>query len=201
MIKKSAFILLMLFTVSKATAVKTKGYYVDQTNDTNWVTLDVPMGPLNSGPQYEFMNFRIKGWDKVQKRIKLKPSMAKEIVFFFNDTRIRLISTFNRAEFAQISYLYDMFVILDRDGPLKLYRYYVSSNANTFPTARIATRMLQKEGQPILIMRSDFIKSTFTKEFPEYFKECNYIIEQHKKRKYNCDNLNVIVDDYVNHCE
>ncbi|MEO8472593.1 MAG: hypothetical protein ABI477_10370 [Chryseolinea sp.] len=192
---------------SHAEAKKVEGKIIRRTG-TETVIFNVPFKLLSSRPDIERMQYRIRYYDKFGKKMILKPGEAEEIQFAYKNEVVRMISisndlglqgTFSRSTF--------VFLRLEIDGPLRLFKYYQTSSNNTgYYGAGISTGggtyttenlYLQKEGQKLKRPRT----LNFRKDMADYLSDCPALVDRIRDKDFKRKDLEFIVMFYNKQCQ
>lgn len=100
------------------------------------VTFNVKIPFLGGEPSFERMQYRIKYFDEAGKKHTLRPDDATEIQFEFEGQPVRMISCRNNLGLGNMfSTSSNIFLKLEIDGPLRLYRYYYRQTSGGMHTA------------------------------------------------------------------
>ena len=110
----------------KLEARKTEGKIIFE-HDTIDVVFNIPIRFLSQEPNYEKLQQKVKYFDAAGKKISLHPDEAKEIQFKYENENIRMLSRYNSLGLGNIFMMgTNIFLKLEIDGNLKLFRYYYS---------------------------------------------------------------------------
>ena len=188
-----------IFNLTAASAVHLKGYYISTANDTVKTVFVVPVyinEDEDSIPDIEAIQTGLKYLDASGKKQKLKPEMARELVFQINGHNIKLVHfNINNAASTQ-NYI---FIEQLKQGKVNLFRYYKSysnvvSGTGSFQgrSAQIPKYLIEKKPENPFLLES----SAFAKKMAAYFS--NYsdlaLAISNKTLKYN--DIEKIVDTY-----
>ena len=177
-------------------------------NDTVDVIFKIPFKLLTQEPNYEKIQSKIKYYDSNGNKITLKPSQAKEIRFNDGFFEVRMLSRYNSLGLGGLFSIHNyIFLKLETDGYLKLFRYYYTQHsAGTYNSTtgtmtggysyNVESYILQK-GDSELVRPSGYM---FRKDMKEYFSDCPELSKKIEDRELRKDDMESIVRYYHLHC-
>jgi len=197
--KKIIFCILIIhvFSVGYLKAENFEGFIITKNNDTLKATFDIPVLLFTKKIQFERIQSSIKVFDKNNESRKLNPKLVKEIVFTYQNKKVRMISKHTKIEEDSVYIFYRLLI----DGKLKLYKYYyyVASpgmNGMVGFGGVASDFILEKEGGKLFSPRS----LSFRKDMNEYITDCGELMKKINDRVYGRDALEKIVTEYNNKC-
>lgn len=207
--KKTFFLLAFGFISSvQLFAAKIDGYFITKNHDTVNVTFKLPVGFISQIPNYQRIQYKIKYYDKFSgKKITLLPADVLEIGFQYGNAVIKMLSRSNNFSNGPFSYSSHIFLRLEIDGPLKMFRYYYTqSSPGHFNGAtgamtggysyNVEQYVLQRGDEPLKWPRS----WSFRKDMKEYFSDCPALVEMIDKREFRKNEVEAIVEFYNSKC-
>jgi hypothetical protein len=204
-------LLLITFMVASlyAEAKKIKGIIIVN-NESHEVTFDIKVPLFHGEPNFERLQYKVRYYDENGKRQTLRPDKADEIRFNYDGKEVRMISCSTRLGDTEInSARKRIFLKLEIEGQLRLYRYYYvdykSTYNNTSPTgagsAVPATSIddifiFQKGGGPLKQPET----MRFKKDMLEYFKDCPQLQDLIESKDFRRKEIEAIVLFYNHNC-
>jgi hypothetical protein len=199
-------ILLTLAFLSEAEAKKVKGRIIFK-NDTLEVTFNLK-STIWGKIDYEKVQYQVKYYDTNGKKIKLLPDDALEIQFYDADQEFRMLSRYNSLNDGRIfSKSKSIFLALEKDGELKLFRYYYSQASpgmyngatGTFQATNFYTvdKYILQKGNGELKRPKDL---NFKKDMASYFSDCPELAEKILSKSFVKNDLEFIVAYYNSNC-
>ena len=117
-------ITLLVATSSQAFAKKIQGAIIAN-GESREVTFDIKVPLLAGEPNFERIQYKVRYYDETGKKRTLRPDDADEIRFAYEGMDVRMISCLNTVGGGSIFFTGSrIFLKLEIDGPLKLYRFY-----------------------------------------------------------------------------
>lgn len=202
-------LLVALVATGSAEAKKIKGFIIFG-RDTVEVTFKVSVGLFASEPSLERMQYKVIYYDGNGKRNVLRPDMAKEIRFAYKGKEIRMLSRSTLGiDFADVLMLdTDIFLKIEVDGPVKLFRFYSTrqSGGNMNPTTGMMTGTMSYSVERFLLQKgSGMLKRpktlTFRKDMKEYFGDCPELVSKIESKEFTKNELFSIVSFYNAQCK
>lgn len=171
------------------------------------VTFNVKIPFLGGEPSFERMQYRIKYFDEAGKKHLLRPDDAAEIRFEFEGQPVRMISCRNNLGLGNMfSTSLNIFLKLEIDGPLRLYRYYYRQTSGGIYTAgggytpgtsyTVENFVFQKGDGPL--KRSD--GWGWRKEMLKYFSDCPALASLIESKELRKREVEAIVMFYNDKC-
>jgi hypothetical protein len=207
--KKTFFLLVFgILSCSYAFAAKIDGYFITNKHDTVNVTFKIPVGFISQIPNYQSIQYKIKYYDKASgKKITLRPEDALEIGFRYGNVAIKMLSrsySFSNNPFSNDG---KIFLRLQIDGPLKMFRYYYTqSSPGHFNGAtgamtggysyNVEQYVLQRGDEPLKWPRT----WSFRKDMKEYFSDCPALVEMIDSKEFRKNEVEAIVEFYNSKC-
>jgi hypothetical protein len=196
----------ILVTSLAVSAKKIEGTIFFLDNRELKVTFFVPVNFLTQEVTFQSIQNKIKYLDSSGERITLRPSQAKEIRFVYMGESIRMLSRPN-ASFSVFSFDSSIFLKLEIDGPLKLFRYYQKQQSAGFGNPSmgsyspgyaytIESNILQKGNGEL--MRPTGI--SFRKDMAIYFSDCPELVNKIQEKEFKRGDMEAIVNTYNRNC-
>lgn len=172
------------------------------------VTFDIKVPLLADEPNFERTQYKVRYYDESGKKHTLRPDDADEIRFKYGGMEVRMISCANTlgggSIFATASRI---FLKLEIDGPLKLYRYYfkqASPGSYGGPGGGYSTGMSYTVDNLIFQKGDGPLKQPRTlgwkKDMLEYFTDCPALRERIEAKDLRRREIEAIVVYYNQHC-
>lgn len=195
MIKKLLFNLAFLLFLTTVNAGKIDGIIL-KGSDTIKVKFNIPMGLISGEPIYEKIQHKITYFDASGKRKTLKADDATEIRFDINGNTVRMLSRLNSLGLGNIfSSGTNIFLKLEIDGPLKMFKYHFTSNQGG--AVYLDSDFILQKGNDVLMQPSIF---SFKREMTEYFSNCPKLVEKIESKDFRKKHLEEIVNYYNSEC-
>jgi hypothetical protein len=199
-------IILLIVISLHAYGRKIKGVIISNGRTLD-VMFDIKVPFLAGEPNFERTQYRVRYYDQTGKKQTLRPDDADEIRFDFDGMQIRMISVPNTigagSLFANAT---KIFLKLEIDGPLRLYRYYYKQSTGGsfgtgggyYPGATYTADNLifQKGNGPLKQPRSIGWK----KDMLEYFSDCPDLRERIESKDLRRKEIEAIVLYYNRQC-
>ena len=171
------------------------------------VTFDIKVPLLAGEPNFERTQYRVRYYDDSGKKQTLRPDDADEIRFDFEGMQVRMISVSNTLGAGSIfSNVRKIFLKLEIDGALRLYRYYYKQSTGGsfgaggayYPgTSYTADNLIcQKGNGPLKQPRS----LGWRKDMLDYFNDCPALRERIESKDLRRKEIEAIVIYYNQQC-
>jgi len=172
------------------------------------VTLDIKVDWLAGEANFERLQYKIKYYDETGKKQILRPVDADEVIFDYEGQEVRMISCTNSLYNVDIfSSSAKIFLKLEIDGPLRLYRFYYKQSSPGFyngaaggytggATYTVDNFVFQKGRGPLKQSRG----SGWRKDMREYFSDCPSLAQQIENKDLGKREIEAIVMYYNNNC-
>jgi hypothetical protein len=172
------------------------------------VTFDIKVPFLVDEPNFERIQYKVRYYDESGKKQTLRPDGADEIRFEYEGMEVRMISCPNTLGGGSIfSTASKIFLKLEIDGPLKLYRYYYKQSTPGYyggagggysPGASYTSDNLifQKGNGPLKQPRT----LAWKKDMLEYFSDCPALRERIESKDLRRKEIEAIVLYYNQNC-
>jgi hypothetical protein len=172
------------------------------------VTFDIKVPLLGDEPNFERIQYKVKYYDESGKKQTLRPDDADEIRFDYEGIAVRMISCVNTTGGGDIfSTSKKIFLKLEIEGPLRLYRYYYKQSTGGFyngagggyspGTSYTADNFIfQKNYGPLKQPRS----LGWKKDMLEYFSDCPALRERIESKDLKRREIEAIVLYYNQNC-
>lgn len=171
------------------------------------VTFDIKVPLLSDEPNFERIQYRVRYFDHFGKKQTLRPEDADEIRFNYLGMDVRMISCANTFDAGSIfSSSPKIFLKIEIDGPLKLYRfYYTQTTGGSFNagggyapgmTYTVDNLIFQKGNGPLKRPRSIGWK----KDMLEYFSDCPALRDRIESKDLRKKEIEAIVMYYNQNC-
>jgi len=207
-IKQIAFLLFLVSIAGiQAEAKKIQGQIITASDTLN-VLLNIPFKWTTGEPYYEKIQQKIVYFDASGKKIKMRPSEAREVRFTYGKETIRMLSVYNSLMMGSV-FVSDprIFLRLRIEGTLKLFTYYdtKSSGGMYNPGAGMMMggysynreyNILQKKNEAL--MKPTWI--SFRKDMISYLSDCKELLPKLENRDLKSSDMAEIVRFYNSHC-
>jgi hypothetical protein len=171
------------------------------------VTFDIKVPFLGGEPNFERTQYRVRYYDDSGKKQTLRPDDADEIQFEFDGMKVRMVSVPNTIGAGTLfSSTTKIFLKLEIDGPLRLYRYYYKQSTGGsfgagggyYPGATYTADNLifQKGNGPLKQPRS----LGWKRDMLEYFSDCPALRERIESKDLRRKEIEAIVFYYNQQC-
>jgi hypothetical protein len=189
----------------EAKKIEGKIFFADGTVD---VTFNIPIKFFTQEPNYEKLQYKVKYFDSTGKKFVLRPDNAKEIQFKYDFENVRMLSRYNSLGLGNIfSMSTNIFLKLEIDGKLKLFKYYytqsspgwynASTGAITGGYSYSVERYILQKGYGELKRPKSL---TFRKDMVEYFSDCPSLVKKIESKDFRKNELEFIVNYYNSNC-
>ena len=171
------------------------------------VLMSVRIPWLANEPSFEALQCRIKYFDVQGKKHILKPEDADEIRFEHNGMQVRMISVSNTIGAGRnFSIGRKIFLKLEIDGPLRLFRYYYRQSSPGMmtrgggftpgPTYTVDNLLFQKRNGPLKRPKG----MGWKKDMLEYLSDCPALTDMIEGKEFKRRDVEAIVMFYNQHC-
>jgi hypothetical protein len=172
------------------------------------VTFDIKVPLLADEPNFERIQYKVRYYDESGKKQTLRPDDADEIRFQYEGTDVRMISCINTLAGGGIfSSASNIFLKLEIDGPLRLYRYYYKQSSPGFyggggvgyspgTTYTVDNLIFQKGNGPLKQPRAMGWKRDMT----DYFSDCPALRARIESKDLRRKEIEAIVMYYNQNC-
>jgi hypothetical protein len=172
------------------------------------VTFDIKVPLLADEPNFERIQYKVRYYDESGKKRTLRPDDADEIRFRYEGMDVRMISCFNTLGGGSLfSTASKIFLKLEIDGPLKLYRfYYQQSTPGYYGGAgggyspgmnyRVENLVFQKGNGLLKQPRA----LGWKKDMLEFFSDCPALRERIESKDLRRKEIEAIVIYYNENC-
>ena len=173
------------------------------------VTFQIKVPLLGAEPNFERIQYKVRYYDETGRKRTLRPDEADEIRFEYGGMTVRMISCPNTLGGGSIfSTASNIFLKLEIDGRLKLYRFYQTqttpghfgggAGAGYSPgmTYRIDNLIFQKGNGPLKRPRT----LGWKKDMLEYFSDCPALRERIESKDLRRKEIEAIVMYYNQNC-
>jgi hypothetical protein len=172
------------------------------------VMFDIKVPLLGDEPNFERTQYKVRYFDENGKKQTLRPDDADEIQFEYEGLPVRMISCPNTIGGGNIFLASSrIFLKLEIDGPLKLYRYYykqttggnygVGSVGYSAPMAYTVDNFIFQKGNGELKQPRTL---GWKKQMLEYFDDCPGLRERIESKDLKRREIEAIVIYYNEHC-
>ncbi|MFB6317084.1 hypothetical protein [Saccharicrinis sp. FJH54] len=207
---KKIYLLLTLIVVFaiQINAKNLKGKIITG-SDTSTVMFKIPKGFLSTQISYEKLQKKVKYFDVDGTKKILRPENAEEFRFMYKGKEIRFLSRRNNLYLGgAFSIRPRLFLKLEVDGKLKLFKYYGSQNSSgSFGASsggmyggvsmNTVDNILQKgDGD---LMQPNFYR--YKKELKEFLNDCPELCEKIDNKELKKRDLEEIVRFYNENCK
>ncbi len=197
--KKTFFFLVLLVAVhANAVAKKIEGTIIFENGVERTVTFKIPFRLLSGHADYERLQHRVRFFDK-GKELVLKPGEASEFRFSYQNETVRMVSIRHSGLEGLFSGDNAIFLKLEMDGHLRLYRLYetrVSGGYDSSHPHQTEEYYLQKKGGALKRLKA----FSFRKDMADYLSDCPSVADKIKDKDFKRRDLEVIVIAYNKDC-
>jgi len=198
-------IVLMLANITEAKKIEGKIYFI---NDTLDVILKIPINVFSKEIYYEKLQYNIKYYDSAKNKVVIKPDQVEEIRFIYQDEEVRMLSRYSTLRLESVfSKNYKIFLKLQIDGKLKLFKYYHTESSpviynsssevmNEGFSNQVDKAILQKGDEELVRIKA----LTFRRDMMEYFSDCQEISQKIGNKGYRKKDIETIVNFYNSYC-
>ena len=190
--------ILSIFFLSDASARKVKGFYLNNTYDTSYVTFEIPIIAPND-VDFRYLHDGVAFWLDDKKKQIIKPHDAKEVVFTYNKEEVRLISCqdyLNLSKKVVKKPTHFIFLKLEVEGSMCLYSYTYTQHVSMDFDYK-ATIMIFKRKNDLLFVPKPMSQ---IRSLKKYFEDCPKILERLKKNDFNKGDEIEMVKMYNKNC-
>lgn len=172
------------------------------------VTFDIKVPLLADEPNFERIQYKVRYYDESGKKQTLRPDDADEIRFDYLGMEVRMISCVNTLGGGNIfSTSSRIFLKLEIDGPLKLYRFYFKQSTPGYyggaggafspgATYTVDNLIFQKGNGPLKQPRT----LGWKKDMLDYFRDCPALSELIESKDLRRKEIEAIVLYYNRNC-
>ncbi|RAV99282.1 hypothetical protein [Pseudochryseolinea flava] len=171
------------------------------------VMFDIKVKLLYDEPNFERIQFKVRYYDEAGKKQTLRPDDADEIIFDYEGMEVRMISCENTIGGNIFSSSKRIFLKIEIDGPLKLYRYYYTQTSPGFSggagggytpgtSYQMENLIFQKGDGPLKQPRT----LGWKKDMLEYFSDCPALRERIEQKDLRRREIEAIVHYYNSNC-
>jgi len=205
--KLSILMLLMIGALVQGQAKNFKGYVIYPNQEKTEVLVSVPMIQFSKRPDYQEMQSKIT-IIKDNSPFGITPDQVLEVAFTYDEVLIRMISVRDELKLTSpFANLANVFLKLEEEGAVRLFRYYQVSNApgaynnqsgmSTANNARVADRfVVQRSNGPLVRLEG----TSFKKDVAKFFHDCPDVIKRVKDKEYKKEDLELVVKRYNKVC-
>jgi len=205
--KRISLFLLLIIMAFHIHARKVPGVIISK-GESRQVTFDIKVPWLDDEPNFVRIQNRVKYYDESGKKAILRPEDADEIIFDFDGMEVRMISCVNTIGGVNIfSSSEKIFLKLEIDGPLRLYRHYYKQTSPGYyggagmgysagSTYTVENFIFQKGNGPLKQPRS----LGWRKDMLEYFNDCPSLRELIESKDLRRKEIEGIVMFYNRNC-
>lgn len=199
----SFWIVFVLILANEAEAKKIDGKIFFK-NDTLEVIFKIPINIFSKEINFEKLQYKIKYFDSAKNMVVIKPDQAEEIRFFYQAEEVRMLSRYSTRRLkSAFSKNYKIFLKLEIDGNIKLFKYYhtessplMYNSSSELITEGISYQVdkcfLQKGSQELAKIKG----LTFRKDMMEYFNDCSELSQKIENKEYRKKDIESIVNYY-----
>jgi hypothetical protein len=196
---RSLILIVTLVTTSLFAYGKKVGGTIMFKGESRNVTFDIKVPLLGSEPNFERIQYKVKYYDENGKKQTLRPDDADEIWFDYDGGEVHMISCENTLG-GIFSISNKIFLKVEIDGPLRLFRYYYKQRMSTgLPggTVYVADDFIFQKGNGPLKQPKAW---GWKKDMIEYFSDCPGLRERIEKKDLNRREVEAIVLYYNSNC-
>jgi len=199
--------LLMIGALVQGQAKNFKGYVIYGNQEKVEVLVSVPLIQFSKRPDYQEMQSKIT-IIKDDSPFGITPDQVVEVAFTYDEVLIRMISVRDELKLnSPFANLTNVFLKLEQEGAVRLFRYYQVSNApgaynnqsgmSTANNSRVADRFVVQRGNGPLVRLEGM---SFKKDVAEFFHDCPDVIKKVKDKEYKKEDLEMVVKRYNKVC-
>lgn len=204
---RTLLVIVVLAASVNVYAKKIPGLIISK-GESREVMFDIKVKLFDGEPNFERIQFKVRYYDENGKKQILRPDDADEIIFDFEGMEVRMISCPNTiGGGGMFSSSSRIFLKIEIDGPLKLYRYYYTQTNAGFnggaggvytPTTsyQVENLIFQKGIGPLKQPRS----LGWKKDMLEYFSDCPELRERIENKDLRKREIEAIVNYYNANC-
>lgn len=177
-------------------------------NDTVDVIFNIPILSSTEEPNYTVLQQEVKYYDSTGKKMVLKPENAKEIQFDYDNGSVRMLSRYDSLVVVASKKNRNLFLKLEADGKVKLFKYYYQqiSGGRYYASTGTWGGSYYCMEEIYIMQRGDgaFKKPrslAFKKDMIAYFSDCPELVKKIENDEYSKDHLEYIVNYYNVNCE
>jgi hypothetical protein len=196
--KSILFVLIMGMCTLFARAEKLTGKIISE-GKSKEVTFDLEV-PL-SDYDLEWMQYKVKYFDENGQRKSLKPTEAEEIQFEHEGRPVRMISCVNPGLGLKFFKGKKIFLFLEVDGPLRLYRfYYTTGENNVGPTPKEIVTQYKHVYQKLQYRVVEPAGITWKPDMMKYFAECQEVVDKIDQKEFRKEDAIAVAELYNEKC-
>lgn len=174
------------------------------------VNFEIKVSFIAGEPNFERIQYKVKYYNDAGKKVTLRPEDTDEILFYFGGVEVRMISCENTLSSGNIFITSKrIFLKIEIDGPLRLYRFYYSqmspgvggapggafpNNTSTYHT--VNDFIFQKGNGELKSPRT----LGWRKDMIEYFSDCPALRERIESKDLRRKEVEEIVKYYNIYC-
>jgi hypothetical protein len=203
---RSLILIVALVTSSLFVYGKKVGGTIMFKGESRNVTFDIKVPLLGFEPNFERIQYKVKYYDENGKKRTLRPDDADEIWFDYDGGEVHMISCPNTLG-GIFSTSNKIFLKVEIDGPLRLFRYYYKQRTSGYGTPGSAgfsggtvyvadDFIFQKGNGPLKQPKAWGWK----KDMIEYFSDCPGLRDRIEKKDLNRREVEAIVLYYNSNC-
>lgn len=194
------FLILLVTLFANVIAKKIEGTIIFENGTKRTVILKIPFRLLSGRADYQRLQNRVKFFDNGEKMV-LKPGEASEFSFSYRNEIVRMVSVPNSGLEGLFAKNNAIFLKLEMDGALRLYRFYATRTAagggyGATYSYQTEDYYLQKKGEALKRPKG----LLFRKDMEEYFSDCPSVADKIKDKDFKRRDLEAIVMYYNKNC-
>jgi hypothetical protein len=196
---RSLILIVTLVTTSLFAYGKKVGGTIMFKGESRNVTFDIKVLLLGSEPNFERIQYKVKYYDENGKKQTLRPDDADEIWFDYDGVEVHMISCSNTLG-SIFSTSNKIFLKVEIDGPLRLFRYYYKQRMPTGASGSavyVADDFIFQKGNGPLKQPKAW---GWKKDMIEYFSDCPDLRERIENKDLNRSEIEAIVLYYNSNC-
>jgi hypothetical protein len=206
--KRFTFLIVIVLMIANETEAKKIEGKVLFKNDTLDVIFKIPINIFSKEINFEKLQYKIKYIDSAKNTVVIKSNQAEEIRFLYQDEEVRMLSRYTNDRLENVfSNNYKIFLKLEIDGKIKLFKYYQTesspvmyNSSSDLITEGISYQVdkcfLQKDSQELIRIKG----LTFRKDMMEYFSDCHDVFQKIENKEYRKKDIETIVNYYNSYC-
>lgn len=180
--KKQHVLFILLMTMFfQVEARKVKGYYLNNTYDTSYVTFEIPIIAPND-VDFRYLHDGVSFWLDNERTQKINPHDAKEIVFTYNKVTYRLISCqdyLNLSKKVVKRSTHFIFLKLEVEGNMRLYSYTYTQHVSMDFDYKASIMVFQRKNDLLFVAKP----MGQIRSLKKYFEDCPNVLDKLKKNE------------------
>lgn len=175
------------------------------TNDTIKVTFDIPIYAFGK-IMYEMVQYSIIYYDSLNNKMRIQADSAKEIRFTYGTENVRMLSKPTPVKMLSLRPYNNIFLKLEMDGYIKIFKYYHTKTMTNYSKDRISTGSTSMYGtESFYIQKGEgklnlLNKFVYRKELFKYFNDCPDLVKKIENKEFRKKDIKSIIIYYNTKC-